>query len=189
MVVGAGAGAVTLVLLVAARVIGGVTAGWSLPVVLMSAVAARLWGLSGRFGSVVFVAVVAAALVLATCSGAPPWPSRALTRVRARPVRLAVDALAAAAIVCAVATTLTSGTTASDLGVVTATLLEMTVVIGGFAVHLWRFDPRRRARELALLLTVGAIGVVVVPGLAPLVAAFGALVAARVARATPGAHP
>jgi hypothetical protein len=189
IVVAAGAGAVTFVLLVAARVIGGVTAGWSLPVVLMSAVAARLWGLSGRFGSVVFVAVVAAALVLASCSGAPPWPSRALTRVRARPVRLAVDALATAAIVCAVATTLTSGTTAADLGVVTATLLEMTVVIAAFAVHLWRFDPRRRARELALLLTVGAIGVVVVPGLAPLVAAFGALVAARVARATPGAHP
>ncbi|HEU5307093.1 MAG TPA: hypothetical protein VFW97_07190, partial [Acidimicrobiia bacterium] len=149
------------------------------------AAAARLWGISGRVGAVVFVAVMVASLVVAACSGAAPWPSRALSRVRARPVRLVVDALAAATIAGGVAATLASGSIARDLGVVTASLLETTVVIAAFAIHLWRFDPRRRARELALLLTIGVVGVVVAPELAPLVAAIGALAAARCARVAP----
>jgi hypothetical protein len=96
-----------------------------------------------------------------------------------------VDALAAATIAGGVAAALASGSIARDLGVVTASLLETTVVIATFAIHLWRFDPRRRARELALLLTIGVVGVAVAPELAPLVAAIGALAAARCARVAP----
>jgi hypothetical protein len=185
MVAAASVGAVTLALLVAARVMTRMAAVWSLPVIFLAAAAARLWGLTGRFGAVVLVAVMVAALAVAACSGAPPWPSRALSRLRARPVRLVADALAAGAIVGAVAATLAGGTTAADLGVVTAALLEATALIAIFAVHLWRFDPRRRARELALLLTIGVVGVAFVPELAPLVAVFGAMIAARLARVAP----
>ena len=58
---------------------------WALPVVLLTAAAARLWAITGRFGAVTAAAVVLAALLLATRFGPPPWPSRVLLRIPTRP--------------------------------------------------------------------------------------------------------
>jgi hypothetical protein len=185
MLVAAGAGAVALFVLSGRR--GRVAAAWSLPVIFLGAAAAQLWSITGRAGAAVFAAVLVSGLLLAASGGPPPGSSRALAQVPTRPVRRAIDVLALAVIACAVASTLTSGTTATDLGIVTAALLEATVVTATFAVHLWRFAPRRRARELATLLVVGVVGVVLVPEIAPLGAVFGAIVLTRMGSVAPTA--
>jgi hypothetical protein len=185
MLVAAGAGAVALFALCGRK--GCAVAIWSLPVVLLAACSAQLWSITGRLGAVVFAAVVVTVLLFAALGGPPPWSSRVLARVPTRSVRPVVDVLAVAVVVCAVAATITTGAVATDLGVVTTALLEATVVVATFTVNLWRFDPRRRARDLAVLLVVGVVGIVLVPGVAPLVAVIGAVGATRLAWAAPDA--
>ncbi len=74
-----------------------------------------------------------------------------------------------------------------DLAVATATA-EASVVTAAPAQWLWRF-ARRRAVDITLLVTVGILGVVLVPELAPLAAAVGVLVTARLARVARAAAP
>ena len=184
VLVAAGIGAVVLALVTAGRA----TMWWNLPVVLLAAPAARLWAITGRAGAVVFVAVLSAALVLAVRFGPAPWPSRLLVRVRARPSTLAVWMLGGLALACSVAAVVVTGSARRDLAVLTVVALEAMVVVGAFAVRLWRFAPRRRVRELVLLLAVGVAALVgVLPLadwgslLAPCATAIGAAVAAHLA--------
>jgi hypothetical protein len=178
-------GSLALVMILRVSGSGRDVAGWSMPVVLLTAGAARLWGLEGRFGAPVFVALVVVALVFAAHFGPPPWPSRVLSRVSTRPSRLGVDLLLAGTIACAVAATCIGGSVGSGLAVAAATALEASVVAAAFAVRMWRFRPRRRAVDVALLATIGVLGVLVVPELAPLAAVIGALAAAWLTRVSP----
>ncbi len=176
VVVAAATGALTLAAL-------GLRAWWwTLPVVFLTAAAARLGASTGRCGVVVAIAAVLTALVVAARFGPPPWPSRLLVRVRTEPGPVLVDALAVVTIVGAIGATLTHGTLRRDLALSTTVALEAAVVVAAFAVHLWRFVPRLRVRDLTTLLVVGVAGLVLVPELVPLAAVVGAVIADRVAR-------
>jgi hypothetical protein len=168
IVVAAAAGLAALVALA-----GPTTAVWTAPVVLVAAPATRWWTVGGRFGTLAFVGAVVIALVAASTFGLPPWPSRLLTHIPTRRSWMVGAVLALVTVGCAIAATAADGSTQRHLGVVTAYALEATVAAAVFAVHLWRFRPRRRVLELTVLLVVGVAGVVVVPELAPIAAVAG----------------
>jgi hypothetical protein len=171
-------------LLVLVALAGPTIAVWTAPAVLVAAVAARGWAVCGRFGALAFVAAVVAALVVAATFGPPPWPSRLLAMVPTRPSPVVAAALGVVTTAGALSATLAAGAPHRHLAVVTAYSLEVAVAAGAFAVHFWRFRPRRRACELVALLVVGGTGVLVVTELAPVAAVVAAASTWWIARAS-----
>jgi hypothetical protein len=133
---------------------------WSLPLVAVSAALAVAWGaLGARAGSLLFAVALGGALTAVVWWGAPPWTSRMLARViagaRGRRCALAASAIAACATaVVAVAATGT-GETRTALVMLALAVAESVVAMAAVAVRQWRFVPRRRAFDGAVLVVIG----------------------------------
>jgi hypothetical protein len=135
-------------------------AAWSLPVVAVAAPLAVAWAVLGSpVGAAVFGVVLGIAMGSVAAWASPPWTSRWLARLgehrSGRRVVLSVVAiLAAGGAIAAVALTETGRDRTALLMVVLAAA-QADVAMAAAAVRQWRFAPRRRARDAALLVVAG----------------------------------
>jgi len=154
-------GAVTL--LIGARRSNSTRGAWALPFVAIAACAARAWGMSGRFGPLLFTAVMFAAAACAAAFGPLPWASRLVGPRLARthaPLRAITVGVGAIAIVGATFAVATAGTTRIACALAAVAALEVAVAGATAAVRMWRFAPRRRVVDLALLTAAGLLALV-----------------------------
>ena len=143
---------------------------WRAPLWASALAGASVWVIVGEGGGLVFAAVLALTVVVATWWGTPPWPSRAgrgLTPNAPRHVdRVAVGvALAAVALVALGPVSFHGDARLISvwLGVACG---EAAVVMAAWGVRQWRFVARTRRRALVTLLVVALALVLAVPELA-----------------------
>jgi hypothetical protein len=138
---------------------------WSIPICTASAFAAGLWReAGGRLWALAYVGLAIATLAVIAAWGAPPWGSRFLgpwSRVhlerRRRPLAAAIGSCTVAVLVVGVAVP----TRWTALSLLAASMGQGLLAIAAVAVRQWRFAPRRRAWEAALVLTLAPTSAVV----------------------------
>jgi hypothetical protein len=139
------------------------SSAWLLPFVAVAACAGRTWGMSGRWGPVVFSVLMLVDVATAAAFGPLPWASR-LVGARVATMRVPLRAIlvgaGAVATVAAGLVTVTSGDTRLALALATTAIVEAAAAAAACAVRLWRFAPRRRATDLAVLAAVLVIALV-----------------------------
>jgi hypothetical protein len=147
---------------------------WLSPTLAVAAAVALAWRLAGVRGWAAPAGAVLAAMAVAGVLGvaawwcAPPWRSRVLARWVADRSRrghgaLVVTSAATAVLLASVGAITTHDThLALVLGAVTSG--EAVVVMALAGVRQWRFAPRRRLRELLLLVAAGLVLAVAYPG-------------------------
>jgi hypothetical protein len=151
VVVSAAVGAATLILIVRPTS----RATWSLPVVATSACVGVGAARAGPAETLVFVAGMTAALLLAAMWGPLPWPSRLIGPMTAgrrsahpRAILLTLAALTLGLTAGAIAAT---GVARTVCALAAAALFETEVMMAALGVRLWRFAPRRRVADAVLL--------------------------------------
>jgi hypothetical protein len=136
--------------------------GWSIPVGAAAWIAAQVWrALGGRPGSLAFVALFVAVLVVAAAWGTPPWVSRYVGpwahAVLGRSRRRALVGTWCVGLAFAVLEAL-GPPGGAVFGLVVACATSALVAIAANAVYQWRFSPRRRRREGVLVVALaGAV--------------------------------
>jgi len=138
---------------------------WTVPICTASAFAAGVWReVGGRLGTLAYVSIAIATLAVVAAWGAPPWGSRFigrwsrthLERSRRRLV-VAIWSFTVALLVVGVA----APARWTALSLLAASMCQGLLAIAAVAVRQWRFAPRRRAWEAALVITLAATSAVV----------------------------
>jgi hypothetical protein len=147
----------------------GALAVWSAPLVAVSAALALLWRTAGWTFASGFALGLGAVLVGVAWSAAPPWPSRRLGRWAGTVPgnrRVAIVVAATASLGAAIAAVAAEHPDLRAVAVWTAVALGETAAAMALAVvRQWRFAPRRRARECAVLLSAAVAIALVYPPL------------------------
>ena len=160
------AAAVLFQLLVA---IGLARVVWTAPFVCVAVALGDAWQSIGVFGAVVFGVGFAAVLVAAAACGAPPWGSRIvqplIVRHRPRALRTIVAAVTVLSLGCAVAACAVDSSPNALVALAAASAAALGAVAMG-AVRQWRFAPRSRACQAALVLVATVSVVLAYPPLA-----------------------
>ena len=146
------------------------TAAWCAPIIAVTAAGASLVAVLDGPGVVICSALIALVLAGAAAWGAPVWRSRVLGRsasgwsATARAAILLIGLVLATSGAVMVALTTGDARVAWMLVAVAGSEIEVALALHG--VRQWRFVPRRRARDLAVLGAVGALAIGVYPAVA-----------------------
>lgn len=139
---------------------------WTAPFVCVAVALGDVWRSLGTFGAVAFGVGLAAVFVVAAACGAPPWGSRVVgpwvARHRPRAQRGIVATVAVFSLCCAIAACGLDWAPEVLAAVASATAAAVAAM-AMCAVRQWRFSPRPRAGEAALVLIAAAAAVIAYP--------------------------
>jgi hypothetical protein len=165
---------------------------WTAPIVGAAAVLADAWRAVGAWGALVFGSGLFVTLVVAVAYGAPPWQSRFLSRWASRQPTAAHRMWYGLALVGAAACGIAASEFPSTREVLVPVAAAAAAAITArslVAVRQWRFQPRRRVRDAAVVLAAACGVVLVYPPLgldgsawAPVILASGVAISWLVAR-------
>ena len=132
---------------------------WTWPLLLFSVSIGWSWRVSGPVGLIGFAIVLGGAMLIAAGWGVPAWDSRIIGPLAAR---TRTSWHRAALVFCAACSLGLAGGAVVVIGL-HGTLVAASGAMGELAVMMvlagvrqWRFEPRRRSREVGVLLVAGA---------------------------------